>query len=76
VLSGAGFIGIAGDSMTILFTKKVPFHFNNLHNLDVELRSQNVGSLKDFEIYDIPEKELPHTRQKVINSFCTVICPK
>jgi hypothetical protein len=26
-----------------------------------------VESLKDFEIHDIPEKELPHNEQKVIN---------
>jgi hypothetical protein len=34
-----------------------------------------VGSLKDFEICDVLEKELPHTRQEVINLFGTVICP-
>jgi hypothetical protein len=77
VLSGAGFIGIAGDSMMICFSrKKVHFYFNNLRNLDMELRSQKVGSLKDFEICGIPDKELPHTRQKLINPFDTVICSK
>jgi hypothetical protein len=54
----------------------VPFRFNNPRNLDVESRSQKVGSLKDFEICGVPEKELPHTGQKVINLFGTVICPK
>jgi hypothetical protein len=31
------------------------------------------GSLIDFEIHDVLEKELPHNRQKVINPFSTVI---
>jgi hypothetical protein len=56
--------------------KKAPFQFNNLCNLDAKSRSQKVGSLKDFEICDVPEKELPHTEQKVINPFGTVICLK
>jgi hypothetical protein len=34
------------------------------------------GSLKDFEVRSIPEKELPHNGQKAINPFGTVICPK
>jgi hypothetical protein len=34
-----------------------------------------VESLKDFEIRVIPEQELPHNGQKVINLFGTVICP-
>jgi hypothetical protein len=77
VLSSASFIGIAGDSMMIHFPRrKGPFHFNNPRNSDVESRSQNVGSLKDFEIHGIPEKELPHNGQKVINPFSTVIFPK
>jgi hypothetical protein len=60
-----------------LFPKKnVSFHFNNPRNPDAESMSQKVGSLKDFEICGIPEKELPHTEQKVINPFGTVICPK
>jgi hypothetical protein len=33
-------------------------------------------SLKDFEVCDIPEKELLHNGQKVINPIGTVICPK
>jgi hypothetical protein len=77
VLSGTGFIGIVGDSMMIHFPrKKGHFHFNNPRNPDAESRSQKVESLKDFEICGIPEKELPHNGQKVINSFSTVICPK
>jgi hypothetical protein len=49
VLSGTGFIGIAGDSMTIHFSrKKMSFHFNNPRNLDAELRSQKVGEFKRF----------------------------
>jgi hypothetical protein len=54
----------------------VSFHFNNPRNLDAESKSQKVGSLKDFEIRGIPEKELPHNRQKIINPFGMVICPK
>jgi hypothetical protein len=62
VLSSDGFIGIADDSMMIRFPrKKVPFRFNNPCNLDAESRSQKVGSLKDFKICGVPEKELPHT---------------
>jgi hypothetical protein len=77
VLSSSGFIGIAGDSMTICFPRKnVTFYFNNPCNPDAELRSQKVGRLKDFETRNIPEKELPHTEEKVINMFDTVICPK
>jgi hypothetical protein len=54
--------------------KKVHFCFNNQRNPDAESRSQKVGSLKDFEIHSILEKELLHTRQKVINPFDTIIC--
>jgi hypothetical protein len=54
----------------------VSFRFNNPRNPDVESRSQKVGSLKDFEIRIVPEKELSHTGQKVINPFGTVIFPK
>jgi hypothetical protein len=77
MLSSPGFIGIVGDSVMIHFLrKKGHFHFNNPRNPDVESRSQKVGSLKDFEIHGIPEKELPHNGQKVINPFGTVICLK
>jgi hypothetical protein len=77
VLSGTGLIGIAGDSVMIRFPRKGgPFRFNNTHNSDAESRSQKVGSLKDFEIRGVPEKELPHNRPKVINPFGTVICLK
>jgi hypothetical protein len=49
VLSSAGFIGIAGDSVMIHFLrKKGSFHFNNPRNLDAKSRSQKLGSLKDF----------------------------
>jgi hypothetical protein len=54
----------------------VPFHFNNICNPDAKSSSQKVGSLKDFEIHCVPEKELSHTGQKVINPFGTVIFPK
>jgi hypothetical protein len=74
VLSSAGFIGIANDSVTIRFSRKNgPFRFNNPRNPDAESRSQNVWSLKDFEIRSIPEKELSHNGQKVINPFDTII---
>jgi hypothetical protein len=56
--------------------KNGPFHFNNPRNPDAELRSQMVESLKDFEICGVPEKELPHNGQKVINPFGTIICLK
>jgi hypothetical protein len=63
--------------MAICFTRKnVPFRFNNPRNPDEESRSQKVGSLKDFEIRGVPETELPHTGQKVINPFNMVICLK
>jgi hypothetical protein len=77
VLSDADFIGIAGDSMMIRFPrKKVSFYFNNPRNPDTESRSQKVESLKDFEIRVVLKKEVLHTRQKVINPFDTIICPK
>jgi hypothetical protein len=77
VLSGDDLIGIAGDSAVIHFLRKNGhFCFNNPHNPDAESRSQKVGSLTDFEIHGVPEKELPHNRQKVINPFGTVIYPK
>jgi hypothetical protein len=77
VISDADFIGIVGNNMMIHFPrKKVPLHFNNSRNPDAESRSQKVGSLKDFEIRGVPEKELPHTGQKVINPFGMVICLK
>jgi hypothetical protein len=41
------------------------FYFNHPHNLDAGSRSQKGGSLKDFEVYDIPEKELMHNGQKI-----------
>jgi hypothetical protein len=50
--------------------------FNHLCDPDVRLRSQKVGSLKDFDVYDIPEKKLRHNEQKAINPFGMVICPK
>jgi hypothetical protein len=41
VLSGASFIGAAGDRVMIHFPrKKVSFCFNSLRNLDAESRSQ------------------------------------
>jgi hypothetical protein len=77
VLSGIDLIGIVGDSVMIRFSrKKGSFHFNNLRNPDAESGSQKVGSLKDFEIYNVPKKELLHNVQKVINPFDTFICPK
>jgi hypothetical protein len=41
-----------------------------------EIEEPKVGSLKDFEVRGIPEKELPHNGQKAFNLFGTVICPK
>jgi hypothetical protein len=61
VLSDTGLIGKVGDSVMIHFPrKKGPFHFNNPRNPDAESRSQKAGSLKDFEICGVPEKELPY----------------
>jgi hypothetical protein len=40
------------------------FYFNHPHDLDVRSRSQKGGSLKDFEVCGVPEKELPHNGQK------------
>jgi hypothetical protein len=56
--------------------KNVHFCFNNPRNPNAESRSQKMGSLKKFEICGVPEKELSHTRQKVVNPFGMVICPK
>jgi hypothetical protein len=54
----------------------VPFCFNHPRNSDAESRSQKGGSLKDFEVCGVPEKEPLHNRQKAINPFGTVICLK
>jgi hypothetical protein len=56
--------------------KKVHFCFNHPCNPDAESMSQNGGSLKDFEVHGVPEKEPLHNRHKAINPFDTVICPK
>jgi hypothetical protein len=61
MLSGAGSIGIAHDIMKIHFSrKKGHFRFSNPRNPKAESKSQKVGSLNDFEIHGVPEKELPH----------------
>jgi hypothetical protein len=52
------------------------FYFDHPRDLGTGLRSQKVGSLKDFEVRDVPEKGLPHNEEKAINPFGTVICPK
>jgi hypothetical protein len=52
------------------------FYFNHPRDLGTGSRSQKVGSLKDFEVRDVPEKGLPHNEEKAINPFGTVICPK
>jgi hypothetical protein len=56
--------------------KKLSFYFNHPRDLGTGSRSQKVGSLKDFEVRDVPEKGLPHNEEKAINPFGTVICPK
>jgi hypothetical protein len=77
VLSGISFIGATGDSVMIHFSrKKMPFCFNHPCDLDARSRSQKGGSLKDFEVCGVPEKEPPHNGQKAINPFGTVICLK
>jgi hypothetical protein len=45
------------------------FYFNHPRDTDARSRGQKVGSLKDFELCGIPEKEPWHNRQKVINPF-------
>jgi hypothetical protein len=37
--------------------KKIAFCFNHLRNPDVDMKSRGVGSLKDFEIRSVLEKE-------------------
>jgi hypothetical protein len=70
VLSGTSFIGTTGDSVMIRFPRKeMHFYFNHPRDLNARSRSQNVGSLKDFEVCGIPEKEPWHNGQKAINSF-------
>jgi hypothetical protein len=52
------FMWVAGDGATIHFLrKKVTFCFNRPRSPDVDARSRGVGSLKDFEIRGILEKE-------------------
>jgi hypothetical protein len=58
VLSGTSFIGAVGDSVMICFPrKKMPFYFNHPCDPDARSRSQKIGSLKDFDVCGIPEKE-------------------
>jgi hypothetical protein len=60
------FIGTACDSVMICFPgKRMPFCFIQPHDPDVRSRSQKVGSLKYFEIYDALEKESLRNGQKV-----------
>jgi hypothetical protein len=69
MLSGTSIISAAGDSVTIRFPKKkMHFCFNHPHDPDARSRSQKVGSLKDFEVCGIPEKEPPHNRQKKLST--------
>jgi hypothetical protein len=75
MLSGASFIGTTGDMVTIRFKKSV-FLFQQPAQSGRGIKEPKGGSLKDFEVCDIPEKELLHNGQKVINPIGTVICPK
>jgi hypothetical protein len=45
--------------------KKMSFCFNRPCNLNARSWSQKVGSLKDFEIYGVIEKEPLRNRQKL-----------
>jgi hypothetical protein len=70
MLSSTSFIGVAGDSAMIRFLrKKISFCFNYPRDPDARSRGQNVGSLKDFEVCGVPEKEPWHNGQKAINLF-------
>jgi hypothetical protein len=52
------FMYVAGDvTMIRVLRKKVIFCSNRPCNPNADARSWRVGSLKDFEIHDIPEKE-------------------
>jgi hypothetical protein len=76
VLSGASFIGAAGDRVTIHFQKKGAFLFQQPVHSGHGIEEPKGGSLKDFEICGVPEKEPPQNGQKTINPFGTVICSK
>jgi hypothetical protein len=45
--------------------KKMPFCFNHPRDPDMKPRSQKMGSLKDFEICGVLEKEPLHNGQKL-----------
>jgi hypothetical protein len=75
MLSGASFIGTTGDMVTIRFKKKC-LSVSTARTIQTRNQGTKRGSLKDFEVCDIPEKELLHNGQKVINPIGTVICPK
>jgi hypothetical protein len=77
VFNGTSFIGTADDNAMIHFPrKKMYFCFNHPRDPDARSRRQNVGSLKDFEVGGVPEKEPQHNGQKAINPFSMIICPK
>jgi hypothetical protein len=58
------------------FPKKGAFLFQQPVHSGHGIEEPKEGSLKDFEICGVPEKEPPHNGQKAINPFGTVICPK
>jgi hypothetical protein len=48
---------VADDRRTIRFPRKIIFCFNCPRHLDADVKSRGVGSLKDFEIRSVIEKE-------------------
>jgi hypothetical protein len=73
----SNFTWVVGDSVTIHFLMK---RFLSISSTRViwlqDWGAEKIGSLKDFEIHSVQEKELPINRSTYINPISTVICPK
>jgi hypothetical protein len=71
------FIGAVGSRVMIHFPKKRCLSVSTTRLIQMRDRgSEKFGSLKDFEVCGILEKELLCNGQKAINSFGTAICLK
>jgi hypothetical protein len=73
----SNFICAAGDSVMIRFPKTRSLSVSSTHTIrSRDWGTEKVGSLKDFEIRSVQEKELPTNRSTYINPIGTIICPR
>jgi hypothetical protein len=62
VLSGASFIGVAGDRVMIRFPRKRYLSVSTTHAIRHIIEEPKGWNLKDFKVCGIPEKEPLHNR--------------